>query len=567
MVVLAAAPQEAARDRRVTTLNASGRVEVRQASSRLDQMIRAGALGVADTTADTLLPWRTHQRLRQLYKGVPVFGGDLTREYDESSAVSVFGQTYGAIDLDVQPALNPLDAKSIVERLTGVELGESRVPSLVVLPTDEGGYALAWDIQVATADDITRFFIDAHSGEIAGRYSNLQTQASAVGKGTGVLGDQKKVMASFFGSLYYTSDRMRPPAIYTYDMKNNIQRMQDVLNGRVMLAPGWSDMASSTANVWTDGAAVDAQVYAGFTYDYYYKRMGRRGLNDRDLAMRMFVHPIDRNAWSTMYNEYSLYYTNAFYAGGGYMVFGEGLPPSVTAGGRHWNYTSAALDVVAHELTHGVTDYSSDLIYRDESGALSEAFSDIMATAVEFYFQPAAADVRNGSGILKADYLCGEDVVTPTAIRSLANPAMVGYPDHYSNKRVGTSDNGYVHANSTIGSHAFFLAVEGGTNATSRVAVTGVGAANRAQIEKVFYRAFVYKLPSNATYSTARAATIQSARELYGSGSAAETAVRQAWDAVGVDVGAIPGVATADPARLSEGEGRTAGVAVARIPR
>jgi Zn-dependent metalloprotease len=64
--------------------------------------------------------------------------------------------------------------------------------------------------------------------------------------------------------------------------------------------------------------------------------------------------------------------------------------------------------------------------------------------------------------------------------------------------------------------------------------VQGVGAPNREQIEKAFYRAFVYLLPSNATFSTARAATIQAARDLYGSGSSAERAVTQAWDAVGV---------------------------------
>ncbi len=71
------------------------------------------------------------------------------------------------------------------------------------------------------------------------------------------------------------------------------------------------------------------------------------------------------------------------------MVYGEGLPPNVTLGGQSWDYVAGALDIVAHELTHGVTDYSSSLIYMNESGALNEAFSDIMGTSVEFYYQPA----------------------------------------------------------------------------------------------------------------------------------------------------------------------------------
>ncbi len=92
-----------------------------------------------------------------------------------------------------------------------------------------------------------------------------------------------------------------------------------------------------------------------------------------------------------------------------------------------------------------------------------------------------------------------------------------------------------MHQNSTIGGHAFYLAVEGGTNRTSGQSVQGVGSANREQIERVFYRAFAYYLPSNATFSTARAATVRAAQELYGSGSAAERAITQAWSAVGVN--------------------------------
>ena len=59
------------------------------------------------------------------------------------------------------------------------------------------------------------------------------------------------------------------------------------------------------------------------------------------------------------------------------MYYGDGLPPSIRLGGKYWNYLAGGLDVVGHELAHGVTDYSPGLIYRDQSGALDEAFSDI----------------------------------------------------------------------------------------------------------------------------------------------------------------------------------------------
>jgi thermolysin len=217
------------------------------------------------------------------------------------------------------------------------------------------------------------------------------------------------------------------------------------------------------------------------------------------------------------------FFANAAYLGDGIMYYGDGLPPNVTYFGQRYNYMSGGLDVVAHELTHGVTDYSSALIYRNESGALNEAFSDIMGTAVEFFQQPD-----------KADYLLGEDVVTPGGIRSMQNPTAYGDPDHYSIRYTGSQDNGGVHINSGIANHAFYLAIEGGRHRLGGT-VQGVGGANRLQIERVFYRAFTSFLTPSATFSQARAATIQAARELYGSGSAVETAVVQAWNAVGVN--------------------------------
>jgi Zn-dependent metalloprotease len=91
-----------------------------------------------------------------------------------------------------------------------------------------------------------------------------------------------------------------------------------------------------------------------------------------------------------------------------------------------------------------------------------------------------------------------------------------------------------VHTNSGISNQAFYLAIEGGTNRTSGLTVTGVGSASRDKIEKVFYRAFTQMLPANATFAVARAAAIQAARDLYGAGSNVEQAITQAWTAVGV---------------------------------
>jgi len=92
-----------------------------------------------------------------------------------------------------------------------------------------------------------------------------------------------------------------------------------------------------------------------------------------------------------------------------------------------------------------------------------------------------------------------------------------------------------VHTNSGIPNHAFYLAIEGGTNRTSGLAVQGVGPANRAQIERVFYRGFTTFLTPSSNFAQARQATLRAASELYGESSATFRAVSQAWTAVGVN--------------------------------
>lgn len=514
----------AAQSPRLVTLAPDSITDLRAWDGQLDRLVRDGELQVRQVREDTLVAGRTHERLMQVYKGVPVFGGDVARQIDRGQTVSLFGTLYAGIDLDVTPRLAPEDAARIVERLAGVELGTARLPELAILPRDGAGDTLTYRTRVMSANGLTMYFIDARTGDVAFEFSHLQT---AVGKGKGVLNDDKKVSADSVGSRFVTRDLLRPPSIATFDMKGDVSRTVNFLNRRVSLTS--SDLASDLDNEWTDAAVVDAHAYAGWTHDYLFKRFGRRGLDNNNIEIVSLVHPVKRE--DVLFQPASiigLFYLNAFYAGDGTMVYGEGLPPNLTAGGQRWNFLAGALDIVSHELGHGVTDFSSGLIYLNEPGALNEAYSDILAAGVEFFFQQA------GSGPQRADYLIGEDVITPGGIRSMDNPAAYGDPDHFSKRFTGTADNGGVHTNANIATHAFYLAIEGGTNRTSGLSVQGVGPANREQIEKVFYRAFVQLLPSNATFAVARAACIQAARDLYGAGSAAERAVTQAWTAVGV---------------------------------
>jgi thermolysin len=517
---------------RPTAVAATSPADLRVWDAAVDRMTRDGDLRLRRSAEDTLMPGRVHERLDQVHRGVRVFGGDVARQTSSGLTVSIFGTIYPDIDIDVTPALSADEAIAIVERLSGIALGPGRVPELVILPGDDGGYRLTYRAKAFTAADGYEYFIDATSGALIRAVSAAQRQtgSATIGRGVGVLGDDKKVSVTASSGTFLASDLLRPPSLRTYDMRGNLTRVLNVLNEITRLTT--SDLASSTSTTFSDGVTVDAHANAGFVYDFYFKRFGRRGLDNNNIQLDMLIHPVRRQDLTSQPSEVvGLFYLNAFYAGDGLMVFGEGLPPGfVSASDRQsWNYLAGGLDVLAHELTHGVTEFSSNLIYRNESGALNEAFSDMMGTATEFYYQPP------GDGPLKADYLVAEDVVTPGGLRSMANPAVLGDPDHYTRRFVGTADNGGVHTNSTIASHAYYLAIEGGTNRTSGLGVTGVGTANREQIEKTFYRGFTQLLPSNATFAVARAATIQAARDLYGAGGAVERAVTQAWTAVGVN--------------------------------
>ena len=502
--------------------------QLREWDVRIERMLRSGELRVGWTREDALLEGRTHERADQYHGGVRVFGADVARQLDRGQLVSAFGRLYEGISLDTSPRVTVEEARTIVERRSGVLLGPSREPELVVLPL-EGGFRLAWRLRAASGSDVRQYFVDARDGGIALEYSDRKTQLpeGSVGTARGVLGDQKKISVTPNSAGFVTSDLLRPPSLRTYDMRGDWRRVINYLNGVITLST--SDLAADTDNDWTDGAVGDAHVYTGWTYDYYHKRFNRRGLDDQNIPIVSLVHPARRIEVFDLFDTIPDFYLNAFYAGDGIMLYGVGLPGGITVGGQVVDFFSGGLDIVAHELTHGVTDYTSRLIYENEAGALNESFSDIMATGAEFFFQ------RPGSGSMEADYLIGEDIIRPGGIRSLSNPGAFGDPDHYSRRYTGVEDNGGVHINSSIPNHAFYLAVEGGTNRTSGAAVTGVGAANREQIERVFYRAFTQMLPSNATFSLARGATLQAARDLYGAGSPAERSVQQAWSAVGVE--------------------------------
>ncbi|MBI6875591.1 M4 family metallopeptidase, partial [Clostridium aciditolerans] len=250
----------------------------------------------------------------------------------------------------------------------------------------------------------------------------------------------------------------------------------------------------STTNVISDKAAVDAHYYAGVVYDYFKNKFNRSGIDGNNMAMKSSVH-------------YLKNWVNAQWTGT-QMMYGDGDGVKATA-------LSGSLDVVGHEMTHGVDQYEANLTYRDQSGALNESLSDSFGTFIEFYAQPS-----------KADWLLGEDVWTPNtpgdALRSMANPTLYGQPDNMKNYVYTSDDNGGVHTNSGIPNKACYLTA---TNPSVGV----------QKAEQIYYRALCNYLTSSSTFHDARLALAQSAEDLYGANSSEYNAVISAWDSVGVN--------------------------------
>jgi bacillolysin len=205
------------------------------------------------------------------------------------------------------------------------------------------------------------------------------------------------------------------PSIQTYNCNNLSEN--NIIQGATCEAL----VSSSSSKISSgDAAATAAHNHAIDTFEYYSSKFGRNSIDANGMTIRSSVH-VGTN------------YVNAFWYRN-QMWYGDGQAGVSKA-------LSLDLDVVAHELTHGVTERTSGLIYQNESGALNEAMSDIMAAFVE---QANGADDRS-------TWLVGEDIwESGEALRSMCDPSAMGDYDYYPTRYTGASDNGGVHWNSGI---------------------------------------------------------------------------------------------------------------------
>lgn len=278
-----------------------------------------------------------------------------------------------------------------------------------------------------------------------------------------------------------------------YDMKN---QGSSFLPGKLVRREG--DAKSK------DPAVNEAYDYSGATYDFYKTLFNRNSLDDRGMSLVSSVH-LGRN------------YNNAFW-NGEQMAYGDG-------DGVVFIRFTKSLDVVGHELTHGVVSNTCNLDYLNESGALNEHFADVFGSLVKQW--------KKKQTVAKADWLIGPDIMGPgtkaKALRTFRDePAYVDdpylgtdpQPKHLENKYTGTSDSGGVHINSGIPNHAFFLVA------------TAIGGKAWEKAGAIWYRTML-ALNHTSDFAQMVAMSTQNAAALYGHGSKEEKAVIKAWQDVG----------------------------------
>lgn len=437
-------------------------------------------------------------KFKQAYKGIPVFGNELIVHGDQQGNVTsvngYFDPGVRSGGLQLRPTLSKEQAVAVATKSfddgAGNQFDISK-SDLTIYQSRDNVYHLVYVVTVTTLTGehpcYADVFVDAHTGDIISTLKKIEHVAS-VGSGTGVLGDRKPVNTDSYLGGYYLRDITKP-------MYASGGKIETYNAGYRTTLPG--TLFSDVDNIWDDPAAVDAHVYSGLVYDYYKNKHNRNSYDNNGATIKSTVH-------------YGNRYNNAFW-NGSQMVYGDG-------DGSTFAPLSGALDVVGHEITHGVIERTAGLVYSYQSGALNESFADVFGNLIE-----------NRSDEL---WLVGEDVYTPhtpgDALRSMSNPPAYGDPGHMNQYVVTSSDNGGVHTNSGIPNKAFF----------NFVTTSGV---TRDEAGKVWYRALTQYMTSNSQFIDARNATIQAAVDLFGPTSLEVSAVTNAWSNVGIGSGNAPG--------------------------
>lgn len=436
-----------------------------------------------------------HFKTYQTSDGIPVYGAEMIIHTDGSGNVIVLnGNVENTVpDRQWSKYISISDTRAI--ELAEASLGltpdastfTAAPESKLYIYNYEGVWQPAYLVNLEFVSPYAAdmmIFVNAENGRIL-KSQNALKDTAATGTGVGVFGNTRNMNLDYVSGRYYMRDTSKGAILETYDANKT-----STLPGTIV-----SD-TDNNFNASSQAPAVDAHVNTEMVYNYYKNNFNRNSYNNAGATMKATVN----------YREVSYQaYNNAFW-NGSQMVYGDG-------DGVNLGPVGSALDVVGHEFTHAVTENESNLAYENQSGALNESMSDVFGYLIE------------GQA---TDWLMGEDCYTPgtpgDAFRSLQDPTLYNQPAHmndYQNlPNTEAGDWGGVHTNSGIPNKAFYLAA------------TTINDNNK--MSQIYYRTLTNYITSTSQFIDARNALVQSATDLYGSGSAEVNAIANAFTSVGI---------------------------------
>ncbi len=483
-----------------------------------------------------------HYKFNQTYKGIVVFGIQYILHEKAGRLIRANGKFIPNLNIDTIATISKDNAvkfamidiglkkyrwedekweSSIKKRAKNENASYYPKPELVITPVggnyNKGKFRLCWKFNVAgvTLENAWTVFVDAKTGEVINKISLVSNDTPATGTG------------HYYGTLnMMCTDDTGGSGYY---LLNESQRGTGMSQYIYTTTANNDSLPSSGGNIWNTaqyigslttsftGDPVANNVHWGIENAYdFFQVFGRNSFDDAGKYIWNFVHygsPTFNNAFWSSYDTVMCYGD------------GDGI-----------NYDAfVSLDITGHEFSHAITNYSAELIYESESGALNESFSDIFGRGIEWYVFGATSD-----------WTIGEDItLTAPFARSMSSPHAAQQPDTYGINDsywfdvngctpVDANDKCGVHINSGVQNYWFYLLANGGsgTNANGfSYSVTGIGMSDALNI---VYRNLTSNLTPTSDYSDAVSGSISSAIDFWGAGSQQVQSTIDAWCAVGL---------------------------------
>ena len=451
-----------------------------------------------------------YSRYQQYYKNIEIVGGVYILHTQNGKVMRGRGKLIPDLDINTSPLVSlnfaqEIAASKLVSNLMNVspenvgnELPEFALSDhrLVIIgnkfPEASENYTLAYELNLVTEQprmiDET-LYIDAHSGRYINHFTNVHSAPIETDIQTFQYGKQTVTVEEESSSLYLLEDNTR-----------NGNRVLDSENGSKPVTNQENNFDTDNSSVpW---AAADAHYCTSKYHDFMIDQFEWNGVDGIGGAML------------TRVNQGGQYWVNATW-NGTFASFGNGDCDSY--------FPLTILDVVGHEYAHGFVDFTSDLVYQDQSGALNESTADIFGKSLEYVY-----DADNFTWSLAKKAARTEDV---TGFRSMSDPHLKSDPKAFGGEFwfTGTADRGGVHTNSGVMNYWYYLLVEGesGTNEFGYdYNVEAIGLEDALQI---VYHAHLGGLTLDSDYFDAMYSTIEAAGDLYGTGSVQQENVIEAW--------------------------------------